>query len=376
METIKETGFSLQAVLASVRSFFSFLFSRWWLILLTVAVGGGLGLVYHSMQRPKYEATTTFILEDKSSGGGGGLAGIASQFGLNLGGLSSGSIFTGDNILDILRSKTIIQQVLLSKVGDAGTGDKTLGDLYLDFSGARKGWAQKKPQLATIRLAEGKSGLTPLQDSVLNIIYESLIKNHLVTERTSKQGTIIKVKVTAGNSAFARLLAERLVEESSKLYLNLRVGTATENIRQLQRRSDSLLVLLNAKSYRAAASQLLDINPGIRTATVPVEIANRDKTVIATLYAEVTKNLEASKLLLSQQTPVIQLLDRPGFLLDDHKKGRLFLLVVGGFLGGVLFTGGAFLFFLLFGPGRTKMKKEELNAARVVVVNPQEVKRQ
>ena len=116
------------------------------------------------------------------------------------------------------------------------------------------------------------------------------------------------------------------------MYLLIKVGTAQQSIYRMQRRSDSLLSLLNNKSYTAAASQLLDVNPGLRTAVVPVEIATRDKTVIATLYTEVTKNLEVSKLLLSQQTPVIQLLDKPGLTLYDNKRSLSFLIFVGSFI--------------------------------------------
>jgi hypothetical protein len=144
-------------------------------------------------------------------------------------------------------------------------------------------------------------------------------------------------------------MAERLVDEAGKLYLNIRVGTAQENIRQLQSRSDSLLLMLNSKSYSTAASQPLDVNPGMKTASVPAEIGVRDKTVLATLYAEVTKNLEASKMLLSQQTPVIQLLDSPGYLLVDKKKGLFLLLFVFSVVAGFLYTGGAFLRFMVSG---------------------------
>jgi hypothetical protein len=128
-------------------------------------------------------------------------------------------------------------------------------------------------------------------------------------------------------------MAERLVKEAAKLYMDIRTGTAQENIKQLQLRSDSLLFLLNNKSYSTAASQPLDVNPGLKTAIVPVEIGTRDKTVLATLYAEVVKNLEASKLLLSQQTPVIQVLDKPGYLLKDKKMGSILFGVIGAFVG-------------------------------------------
>ncbi|ANE50022.1 Wzz/FepE/Etk N-terminal domain-containing protein [Flavisolibacter tropicus] len=343
MEVNKE--YSLVDILKILKSFSQYLFKRWWLLAIVMLAGAGLGVVFYYKQKPKYEAVTTFILEEKSSGGGG-LAGLASQFGVNLGGLGGGgSMFSGDNILNILKSKNVIQRVLLTKIEDTTYGGQTLSDLYLDFSGIKKAW-QEEPLLAKFSFVGAEKQMSPLQDSVLNIIYEAITKNNIATDRTSKQGSIIKVQVTAENSLFARLMTERLVEEASKLYFDIKTGTAEANIQQLQRRSDSLLMLLNRKSFTAAASLPLDINPGIRTGVVPSEIATRDKTVLATLYTEVTKNLEASKLVLSQQMPVIQILDRPGYLLVDKKKGRLFW--VATFLVGLsaIYISGIFLYFL------------------------------
>ena len=339
-------SFSLRAIVNNINSFIQHLRKKWWMLALVVFAGAGLGTVYYFRQKPKYEAMTTFILEEKSSSGGG-LAGLASQFGFNLGGLTGGgSIFSGDNILDIMKSKKIVAGVLLSKIDSSSSQSMSLADYYLEFTGLRKNWQATKPALGNIAFKDVKNQITPLQDSILNVIYEKILNKNLFTERSSKQSSIIKVKVTAEDCLFARLISERLVSEAANLYINVHTGTAQENIRQLQRRSDSLLLLLNNKSFSAAAVQQLDINPGIRTAAVPVEIATRDKTVIATLYAEVTKNLEASKLLLSQQAPVIQMLDRPGALLDDNKKGILFLLVIFSLISGTLFIlfAGAFFY--------------------------------
>ena len=79
--------------------------------MLFILVGFALGTVFYYRQKPKYRAVCTFILEEKSSGGGG-LSGLASQFGLNIGSLSGGSIFSGDNIINILKSKKVVEQVL------------------------------------------------------------------------------------------------------------------------------------------------------------------------------------------------------------------------------------------------------------------------
>jgi len=321
----REDLYSLKEILIILRSFTKYQIRRWWLILIIAVAGGCLGLGFYYLQKPKYRAVTTFLLEDKSAGSSG-LAGLASQFGFSMGNVGGGGIFSGDNILDILRSKKVVNQVLLSPV-DSGGIKQTLADLYLTFKGISKSW-QKNPKLASINFFKGTTPITPLQDSVLTLIYQSFIKKDLLVERTRKQGTIIKVVVTSESAEFSRIMAERLVEEASKLYMIIRTGTAQESVQYFQRRADSLLILLNNKSFVAASAQPLDINPGLRSATVPAEINIRDKSLLATLYAEVVKNLEVSKVMLAQQTPVIQVLDRPEILLDNNKKGQLLLIVL------------------------------------------------
>lgn len=343
--TQKEDYYTQSEILFHFKQFKGFVFKKWWVLGLSIIVGGVIGFYFYNKQQPKYKAETTFILEEKSSGGGG-LSGLAAQFGINVGGLSGGSMFSGDNILNILTSKKVVEEVLLSRVNEKGYNNKTLADIYLDYTGIRKGW-QKNDAFKSFNFNTSLEKMSPIQDSILNNIYSSLIKKDLQAERTSKGGTIIKVKATAGDCAFARIITERLAEQASKLYLDVKTSNAQANIQMLQRRSDSLLSLLNRKSYTAAVSQPLDFNPGVKAAIVPVEIATRDKTVLATLYAEVTKSLEMSKLMLSQQTPVIQILDRPSMLLDDNKKGLAFLLIVFSFVAGTLcFFGLIALYFL------------------------------
>jgi len=345
MEQDIQDYYSLGEVLNHMLSFAKYLRKKLWILLLVIVVSIIIAIVFYYNQKPKYEAVTTFILEEKSTAGGG-LAGLASQFGFDIGSVSGGSIFTGDNILDILRSKKIINEVLLTKV-DAQKDSKTLADIFLDFSGWRKKW-RSKAELENINFinAQNLETLSLTQDSILIEIHNFLIKHALSADRLNKKGSIISVQITAANSVFARLMTDRIVNTAAELYLDIKTGTAQANISKLQRRSDSLLILLNQKSYATAASQPLDINPGVKSAIVPLEIASRDKTVLTTLYAEVTKNLEASKLVLSQQTPIIQILDRPGQLLNDNKRSLTYLLIVMPMAGIVLFIVFAFPFFL------------------------------
>jgi hypothetical protein len=215
----------------------------------------------------------------------------------------------------------------------------------MEFTGLRKNW-QRKSVFGDINFAKINGPLNSIEDSAFNIIYNRILKNNLNADRINKKGTIIRVQVSAENSQFAKLMTERLVDEASKLYLNIKTGLAQASINSMQRRSDSLLALLNNKSYTVASIQPLDANPGVRTAAVPVEIASRDKAIITTLYGEVTKNLEASKLLLSQQTPVIQILDRPGNSLFDNKKTLFFLVVVFTSISVAITLAGLLIFYV------------------------------
>jgi hypothetical protein len=328
MDEKKEGDLRISDLFLHIRPFFGFLFRKWLLLILAICLGAALGTLYYFVQKENYKASCTFVLEEKQAGLGG-LGGLASQFGFDLGSLSGGgSIFSGENIFEILKSRKIIHEVLLSKIDTAQAGDKCLADLYLDFSKLRKKW-KNHPELAAVSFENAKPRLTVLQDTVLNIIYDKLVEKHLVVDRAGKKGNLIKVEVESENRLFAILMSQRIVEEAKELYIFIKVGNAELNINRLQRKADSLQGLLNGKTYVAARTQMIDANPGLAALRVPAEIAIRDKTVIATLYGEVVKNLEASKMILAQQTPVIQVIDYPNYSTKDNLISFKKLLVIG-----------------------------------------------
>lgn len=324
--------YSLGHILVRTRAFILFVIRKWIWVLLGVIIGGVAGLGIQAMQKPKYEASCTFILEEKQSGLGG-LGGIASQFGIDIGGLTGGSgMFAGDNMLDVLSSQRILKQILLTKT-DSLNSKKTLADRYADFTGLRAIW-NAKPKLAAINFEQARTiaDLNRLQDSLLNIVYESVIKKNLSAGRTNKKSTIFNVSVVSIDAEFSKELAYRLVRGAKDFYITAKTSTITANINRLQHKADSLAVLLTGSSYRAAQAQVNDPNPALRALQVPTEIAVRDKTVLATLYTEVIKNLEMAKTTLMIQTPVLEILDTPSLSVYDNKKGRLFFTAIGAFI--------------------------------------------
>jgi len=331
----------MASVLDELKAFLLYLFSQAKLFLVMIIAGLIIGVGYYFWQKPKYIGKASFILEEKSGGMGSGLSGLASQFGIDIGSLAgSAGLFAGDNILDILKSRTIIEKVLLTKI-DVSKSESgfTLADSYLEWSKQKQKWADNE-QLSKLSFTNSISGKvnTRLQDSVLLVIYQKLSKKNLSVERVNKKGSIIEVSVSTQNEVFSKLFAERLVVETIKMYVDLKTSVASRNIVRLEQRSDSLMNLLNSKSYKSASLQILDANAAYKSVGVPVEVAQREKTVTYALYSEVMKNLEASRMALAGQTPVINLLDNAKYPLENMKMELWLLMFIGSGVGfGIAF---------------------------------------
>jgi uncharacterized membrane protein YciS (DUF1049 family) len=220
-------------------------------------------------------------------------------------------------------------------------------DLYLEFNGLKSKWQNKSPELAALsyaNLSETKPH-SILQDSVLNLVYDKISQKQLSADRLSKKGSIIKIITASGSQVFSKIFTERLLAETKKLYIDVKTSTSAANVRRLEMRADSLLYVLNNKSYKAASEQLVDANSAYKSAAVPAEVSQRDKMVNYAIYTEVVKNLELSRIALANQTPAIQLLDYSRYPLDDGKYSLFLLLAIGIIAGFVIGFLAAFFFY-------------------------------
>ena len=333
---------SFQEIIFKGKAFIFYLRTKWLNLLFATIIGGGLGILYYYIQTPKYEAECTFVLDEKS--GGGGLASLASNFGVDVGSMMGGSssLFANDNLLEILQSRRIIETALLTEVDTAKISHQTLADLYLDFTKLKNGLINN-PRTKEIHFYgyANRDQFTLLQDSVLNIVYKNFIKNNFLSDRTNKKTQIFKVSVTSANEKFSKLMSERIVAEAKNLYINIKTGTTQRNMERLQGKADSILALLNSKTYESAESQILNVNPGLKTLTLPAKVANRNEMLYGSLYTEIVKNLESTKTALMLQTPVIQIIDSPKYPLLLQKRGLKFLI----FISSIFFITVMFIFY-------------------------------
>jgi uncharacterized protein involved in exopolysaccharide biosynthesis len=327
---IQEIKFS--DILEQVKLFLQFCLKNSKLFFIIIFLTCSIAYFYWYTLKSNFKATTTFIVEESSSKGGG-LSGIASQFGVDLGSVMGGngsSLFSGDNIFEIIKSRKIIEKVLLSKTEEMGKIQPiTMADFYMNITGFGKTLEKNNINKNDLNFSNlnPDENHTIVQDSVLNVIYNKLILENIFVEKQNKKSTLITISVNSSNQLFSKLFSERLLKETSELYIDIKVGNLSKSVNKIQQKADSLKNTLSniyQNSFQINSSRS--------------ELSSRDKTFSSTLYAEVVKNLETLKLSLINQTPIIQTLDLPRLPLKDTKTSVLIIMIVGFFSGIIVTT--------------------------------------
>lgn len=336
MDEQKSDEISLRELILKFIEWKNYLLTKWKVIMLAVIIGSGIGLGYSFLKKPVYTAELTFALEEKSSGSSlGAYAGIASQFGIDLGG--DGGAFSGDNILELMKSRLLIENTLLTPVMINGKKE-TLVNRYILFYKLREKW-EKNPELRSVSFdTSARENFSVLQDSLLFTITSVIKKNMLQVSKVDKKLNIVNVQCISEDQLFAKYFVEELVKNVSGFYISTKTQKSRTNVQLLQSRTDSVQRALDREMYGAAVSQDQNQNLVRAQARVPGVKRQMNVQMLTTMYGELVKNLELSKFALSREEPLIQVIDKPILPLKKEKFGKAKGIVLGGFLAGVLTT--------------------------------------
>ena len=326
---MEEDEISLKELIQKMKELFQYFWTfRFWIVLIGLT-GGGLGFAYaHFFKEVQYTSKLTFAIEEKS-GGGGSLLGLASQFGVDLGG-GGGGLFTSDNLLLLLKSNRIIQGALLKPVPELEEGN--LLNLYMSIH-YKDALEEKKVSFITSDLP--RLEFSREQDSIVAFIAENLSKEVEIAKR-DKKASLIDITIVDPSEKFAFLFNQFLIQEATDLYIELKVGKMKRSVKVLQSRVDSVQRVLDGTMRSAAVS--MDQSLGIVSMAPRVSTTKKqlETQMLGTLFGELTKNLELTKFTLEREEPVIQIVDAPMMPLLKEGKGRVKSAVIGGFLAGFL----------------------------------------
>jgi hypothetical protein len=316
----------LTDVIRSFSSYSVFVLKKFWIVLIGVAIMGTAGYLYATLSKVKYQANASFNVVD--SKGMGSIGGLLSGLGVSVGSTSN------DVLSGIIQSRHAIKSAFLTEVDYQG-GKRKLVDIYIDVYGFREDW-QEIPDLKDFEFkATNIFELTRKEDSLLNVFWKPFYEDLLEVEFEMLEG-LIKASVKTYSYELSQGMLTHMLDYSSKYFTDKQISSQEEAYELSEYKVDSMEGVLASMRYRYAQEQ--NKSPFVKDATYTVEM-NRLATEIANLSIRLggsKEGLDATKMALMQDKPVINVIDHPQFATDVKIKKWKLWTIIGALVGMVL----------------------------------------
>ncbi|WP_394676766.1 lipopolysaccharide biosynthesis protein [uncultured Sphingobacterium sp.] len=306
-----------------------YLMRHWYLLLGLGILGSACGFFYAQSKQITYLATTTFVLESSENSGMGlsQYAGIASMVGVDLGG-SGGGIFQGDNIIELYKSRKMIEAALM--LPSTSDTSKLLMDRFIDNEKDLGKWSSEKKSAAGERA----------KDSIVLEAVSRINRKYLSVVKPDKKLSIIKVDVKFNDEIFAKEFNEGLVKEVNDFYIKTKTKKSLNNIAILQHKTDSVRAVMNGNI--ATTAIIIDATPNLNPTRqaqrlVPSQKSQFSAETNKAILEHLIQNLELAKMNLLKEAPLIQVVDIPIYPLQIFKVSKIMCIAF------------SFIFFVFFG---------------------------
>lgn len=296
----------------------------WWVFLLAGLISSSLGFLYASGKKTKYKSRLTFAMEEGKSNIGS-LYSLASQFGISMG--NESGMFSGDNIIPILKSRRIIESVLTSTDTFQNTS-RTLIDYYLEISRS----SQKNGQSSKVTFLPGqpRNSYSKQQDSLLYKVYKEFSERLISVDRPDKRLSIYEIRIVTPDEKLTHDFTKRILDSTNKFYTGIRTRKNLQTLNILQERLAAMQGNLNESIREKADVQDRNLNPAFSNADVPVLKQQMNIQTFGAAYAELFKNTELARFQYLNNFPLIQVIDDVRYPMQKLGRGRLKMAFIWG----------------------------------------------
>jgi uncharacterized protein involved in exopolysaccharide biosynthesis len=332
IEKVDKDEISLKELILQIKDWLAYFKTKLKIILISSIVGGVLGLIIAWNEKPMYIAQLTFAMEE-DKGSSGGASSIASSLGIDVS--ASGGAFASSNLTEFMKSRLIIEKVLLSPVVIEGK-IISFADYYIKINNLKENWKHNH-SLKDLSFPSNsdRSNFSLQQDSILKELYNKLIdKKSLNITQKDKKSTITTVEFTSNHEFFSKLFCEKLIEETTNYYIQTKSKKSKNNVAILQKQVDSLRKKLNLSinSYGQAKDNVFNLNPAYEIKVSEPKKKEIDVQSNITILTSLVIQLESAKVTLRKETPLIQLIDKPILPLTKVTFGKLNSFMLGFFI--------------------------------------------
>lgn len=332
---------TLKQLICGINHKINYLLSKWYIILFAGVLGGLLGYFYANRKQPLYTATTTFVLESGEQGGGlGQISGLAALAGVDISG-GSNNLFQGDNLFALYKSRTMVEQALLSP-NPLDTAELLINQ-YIQSNNSEGSESKKVNSISVDFKKDPKTlgrGSLRQRDSLLGVFTQQIVKNNLIVDKVDKKSTIIKVEINSKSEDFSKSFNEVLVNTVNEFYIKTKTKKSLDNIAILQHKTDSVRAVLNGSI--SAGATAIDVTPNLNPTrqaqrTIPMQRSQFSAETNKAILGQLVQNLELSKMNLMKESPLIEKIDEPIYPLPSTVTSKTKMAILG-FIGAVMMT--------------------------------------
>ena len=251
VESSPENKISFADIKGIVKDYCSYLWSKKWILIAAGFIGVIIGIIHAYIYKPTYTATYKFSIESKS-GGGSGFSALSMLAGFG----SSSGTFSGDNLVELFRSRSMVEMALLKPIIiEKDTMNlleyKILADsLRLKCDEINAEIDPSKYHIATLcdvtfPYGQNRDSFTREQDSIIMIIASGMMQKEITIEKLDKKLSYANFSVSSKDERFAKEFSAAMINTVFDFYLKSKRDKTQRNIDEFQSRADSIRKELN-----------------------------------------------------------------------------------------------------------------------------------
>lgn len=331
-----EEKISLSFLVNGLKDWLGFLFSKTNLITYGTLSVLFFTISYNYLISPVYYARTTFVLDNENSAGSmGDLSSLASLAGINASSfIDASSLFQIDNIQELYRSNSMIKKTLLSNANYSNKNFSII-ERFIKAESLENKLNNLGVQMSDFNLKKSSR----LKDSLVKELIKIIKKDYLIVDKPSRKTTILEIGFDHKDEVLAKIFNENLVRIVNDFYNKTKTLKTGLNLEILQRQADSIKIVLDTSIMMLAETDqsIPNPNPLTKVSLVPYQKAMIDVQANSAIYQELLKQLELAKVTHRNKTPLIQIIDKPEFPLENS-RWKLSKTIVYGLILGLLLS--------------------------------------
>ncbi|MBC7849724.1 MAG: hypothetical protein H7Y31_08310 [Chitinophagaceae bacterium] len=309
-----------------------------WILAFAIILGL-IGAAFAYYKKPTYIAEVSFAVdEERSQHNRSEFSEFSEQLGLDP--IDGGNVFSSiNNIQELLKSRLLIEKTLRSSA--MVNGNKLLfADFFLDSLDYRDKWVKKSayPNIKFNALKKDSNEVW-FENGLLTNMYKTITGKYLKVSGKGKATTITAVVCETEHPLFSKYFVEALLAEVAGYYVQSKTERSRNNLDIIEKRTDSVRRAFIQSLYGRAGIADADINLVRESFSVPGEKKQTDVQILRTTYIDLSRKLESARTSLMNNTPTIQLLDRPVLPLDRVKPSVVKQFIMMFLIGAVLAMG-------------------------------------